>query len=157
MCDRAGITPQELELFLHGTTVATNAVLEDKGARVGLIVTEGYRQIMQIARSFVPGGLAGWIVWPKPEPLAPLEDTIEIDGADGRRWRRSCARSTRPTSAPQLTAPASDEQVEAVTVCLINAYLNGAHERRVAELAAEIMPGVPVSSQPRRAARDAGI
>ena len=80
ICAHAAISPGEIEVFLHGTTVATNAVLEGKGARVGLVTTEGYRQIMQIARSFVPGGLAGWIVWPKPEPLAKLEDTVEIKG-----------------------------------------------------------------------------
>ena len=78
VCAQAGLSPKDIEVFLHGTTVATNAMLEGKGARVGLVTTEGYRQIMQIARSFVPGGLAGWIVWPKPEPLAKLEDTVEI-------------------------------------------------------------------------------
>ena len=70
---------------LHGTTVATNAILEGKGARVGLVTTHGFRQVLQIARSFVPGGLAGWIIWPKPEPLAALEDTIEVRGADRQR------------------------------------------------------------------------
>ncbi|MBO0868917.1 MAG: hydantoinase/oxoprolinase family protein, partial [Micromonosporaceae bacterium] len=71
---------------LHGTTVATNAILEGKGARVGLVTTAGFRQVLQIARSFVPGGLAGWIIWPKPEPLAALEHTVEAVeriGADG--------------------------------------------------------------------------
>ena len=76
ICADAGVDQRDIEYFLHGTTVATNAVLEGKGARVGLIVTEGYRDIMQIARSFVPGGLAGWIIWPKPTPLAALEDTV---------------------------------------------------------------------------------
>jgi N-methylhydantoinase A len=80
ICAKANIKPSDVEIFLHGTTVATNAVLEGKGARVGLVTTHGYRQIMQIARSFVPGGLAGWIVWPKPEPMARLEDTVEIQG-----------------------------------------------------------------------------
>ena len=56
ICAAAEITPSDVEIFLHGTTVATNAVLEGKGARVGLVTTEGYRQMMQIARSFVPGG-----------------------------------------------------------------------------------------------------
>src|SRR5690606_20749533 len=70
VCATAGIAPGAVRTFLHGTTVATNAMLEGKGARVGLVTTEGYRQILQIARSYVPGGLAGWIVWPKPEPLA---------------------------------------------------------------------------------------
>ena len=80
VCAAAGVTPAQIELFLHGTTVATNAVLQGKGARVGLITTQGYRHIMQIARSFVPGGLAGWIIWPKPQPLAALEDTVEVAG-----------------------------------------------------------------------------
>jgi N-methylhydantoinase A len=143
ICADAGITPSEVEFFLHGTTVATNAVLEGKGARVGLVTTEGYRQIMQIARSFVPGGLAGWIVWPKPEPLAKLEDTVEIKGrmdAEGNE--------VRPIDEADIRAQLEvlkAQGVEALTVSLINAYLNGAHELRVAELAAEILPGVPVS------------
>lgn len=143
ICDKAGITPADVEVFLHGTTVATNAVLEGKGARVGLIVTEGYRQIMQIARSFVPGGLAGWIVWPKPRPLAALEDTFEIKGrmtAQGAELRPIDDADIR-AQLEKLKA----QGVEALTVSLMNAYLNGAHEKRVGELAAEIMPDVPVS------------
>ncbi|MFM6831793.1 MAG: hydantoinase/oxoprolinase family protein [Novosphingobium sp.] len=143
ICDKAGITPADVEIFLHGTTVATNAVLEGKGARVGLIVTDGYRQIMQIARSFVPGGLAGWIVWPKPQPLAALEDTYEIKGrmtAQGVELRPIDDDDIR-TQLRKLKA----QGVQALTVSLMNAYLNGAHERRVGELAAEIMPDVPVS------------
>lgn len=143
VCAKAGITPSDVEIFLHGTTVATNAVLEGKGARVGLIVTEGYRQVMQIARSFVPGGLAGWIVWPKPEPLAALEDTFEIKGrmtAQGRELRPIDDADIR-AQLEKLKA----QGVEALTVSLMNAYLNGAHEQRVGELAAEIMPDVPVS------------
>ena len=77
VCGSAGITLADIAQVLHGTTVATNAILEGKGARVGLVTTQGFRQVLQIARSFVPGGLAGWIIWPKPEPLAALEDTVE--------------------------------------------------------------------------------
>ena len=143
LCETAGITPGELALFLHGTTVATNAVLEHKIARVGLIVTEGYRHILQIARSLVPGGLAAWIIWPKPEPMAPLEATIEAHeriGADGTVVRPLDEAALR-VNLRRL----ADEKVEAVTVCLINSYMNDAHERRVAEIVAEELPGVPVS------------
>jgi N-methylhydantoinase A len=143
ICSKAGIGPGELELFLHGTTVATNAVLELKIARVGLIVTEGYRHILQIARSLVPGGLAAWIVWPKPEPMAPLEATIEAPGrigADG-----SIVRPLDEAALRRNLARLRDEKVEAVTVCLINSYLNDVHERRVAEIVAEELPDVPVS------------
>ena len=79
VCEDAGIAMSEVAQVLHGTTVATNAILEGKGATVGLVTTAGFRQVLQIARSYVPGGLAGWIIWPKPEPLAALEDTVEVD------------------------------------------------------------------------------
>ena len=143
ICAQAGVTPAEIEFFLHGTTVATNAVLEGKGARVGLVTSEGYRQIMQIARSFVPGGLAGWIVWPKPEPLAALEDTVEILGRMDAH-----GNEVRPIDDANIRAALETlkaQGVEALTVSLINAYLNGTHELRVAELAAEILPDVPLS------------
>ena len=143
VCAKAGITAKEIVYFLHGTTVATNAMLEGKGARVGLVTTEGYRQIMQIARSFVPGGLAGWIVWPKPEPLARLEDTVEIKGRMDAR-----GKELRPIDEADIRAQLEAlkaKGVEALTVSLINAYLNGAHELAVARLAAEILPDVPIS------------
>jgi len=143
ICADAGITASDIRFFLHGTTVATNAVLEGKGARVGLVTTEGYRHIMQIARSFVPGGLAGWIVWPKPEPLARLEDTVEIKGR-----MSAYGEELRPLDEDDIRAALSrlkTQGVEALTVSLMNAYLNGSHEARVGELAAEIMPDVPVS------------
>jgi N-methylhydantoinase A len=143
VCEKAGVKPSDVDVFLHGTTVATNAVLEGKGARVGLVTTEGYHQVMQIARSLVPGGLAAWIIWPKPEPLAKLEDTVEIKGridAAGKEIRPLDEVDARA----QLTK-LKEQGVEAVTIALMNAYLNGSHERRVAELAAEILPGVLVS------------
>ena len=143
VCRIAGVTPKEIEVFLHGTTVATNAVLEGKGARVGLVTTQGYRQVMQIARSFVPGGLAGWIVWPKPEPLAKLEDTVEIKGRMDAFGNE--VRSIDDADIRAALEKLKGQGIEALTVSLINAYLNGAHELRVAALAAEILPDVPIS------------
>lgn len=139
----AGVSAEDIAYFLHGTTVATNAVLEGKGARVGLITTEGYRDIMQIARSFVPGGLAAWIVWPKPQPLAALEDTVDVPGrmdADG-----NVVRPLDENAVREALRKLKGNGVEALTVSLINAYVNGAHETRIGEIAAEELPGVPVS------------
>ena len=143
ICGKAGITAGQIDYFLHGTTVATNAVLEGKGAKVGLVTTEGYRDILQIARSYVPGGLAAWIVWPKPQPLAALEDTVTVKGrmsAEGAEIRPLDEDDVRF----QL-GRLKDNGVEAVTVSLINAYVDGAHEKRIGQLAAEILPGIPVS------------
>ncbi len=139
----AGVDPAEIEYFLHGTTVATNAVLEGKGSRVGLITTEGYRHIMQIARSFVPGGLAAWIIWPKPQPLAALEDTVTVKGrigADGEEVRPLDEDQVR-----EVLAGLRDSGVEAITVSLINAYVDGRHEKRIGEIAREMMPDISVS------------
>ena len=143
ICAEAGVTAKDIEYLLHGTTVATNAVLEGKGARVGLVTTEGYRHIMQIARSYVPGGLASWIIWPKPQPLAALEDTVTVKGrmgADGKEVRPF----DEPSARSALTILKA-QGVDAITVSLINAYVNGDHEKRVGALAAEILPNVPVS------------
>src|SRR4051794_4266219 len=141
VCAAAGVDLAEVAQVLHGTTVATNAILEGKGATVGLVTTKGFRQVLQIARSFVPGGLAGWIIWPKPEPLAALEKTVEVDeriSSDGTVIRELDEDDVRA----QLAKLAG---VEALAISLINSFADGAHERRIAEIAAEVLPGVPVS------------
>src|SRR5512141_1612902 len=140
-CQQAGIGLHEIGEVLHGTTVATNAILEGKGAKVGLVTTRGYRQVLQIARSFVPGGLAGWIIWPKPEPLAALENTVEVDeriASDGRVIRELAEADVR-AQLQKLHG------IDALAVSLITSFADAAHERRVAEIAAELLPGVPVS------------
>ncbi|MCY1136810.1 hydantoinase/oxoprolinase family protein [Actinoplanes sp. Pm04-4] len=143
VCAEAGIDRAAVANVLHGTTVATNAILEGKGATVGLVTTQGFRQVLQIARSFVPGGLAGWIIWPKPEPLAALENTVEVPermGSDGTVVHELDEEATR-AALRKLRA----NGVEALAVSLINAFANDAHERRIAQLAAEELPGIEVS------------
>ncbi|MBL7252848.1 hydantoinase/oxoprolinase family protein [Actinoplanes sp. LDG1-01] len=143
VCAEAGIDRAAVAHVLHGTTVATNAILEGKGATVGLVTTKGFRQVLQIARSFVPGGLAGWIIWPKPEPLAALENTVEVPermGTDGTVVQELDEEATRAA-----LRKLRDNGVEALAVSLINAFANDAHERRIAQLAAEELPGIEVS------------
>ena len=143
ICENAGIDAREIEYFLHGTTVATNAMLEGKGARVGLITTEGYRHIMQIARSYVPGGLAAWIIWPKPKPLAALEDTVTVGGR-----MDAAGNEVRPLdedSVARALAKLKAQGVEAITVSLVNAYVNGDHEKRIGAMARELFQDIPVS------------
>ncbi|MFT4581934.1 MAG: N-methylhydantoinase A [Gammaproteobacteria bacterium] len=143
ICSQSNIERREITHVMHGTTVATNAVLTGSGAKVGLITTQGYRQILHIGRSFVPGGLGGWVIYNKTRPLAPLKWTIEAH-------ERISARGEIVTALDEdaLVRKMSilrEAGVEAVTVCLINAYTNGVHERRIAELLAEVLPGIPVS------------
>jgi N-methylhydantoinase A len=142
-CKEAGISLDEVGDILHGTTVATNAILEGKGARVGLVTTHGFRQVLQIARSFVPGGLAGWIIWPKPEPLASLEDTVEVIERIGSQGEIVTELDEADVRV-QLTK-LKEQGIEALSISLINSYTNAVHEKRIEEIAAEILPGIAVS------------
>ena len=86
ICDESGVNPEDIKLVMHGTTVATNAVLTGRGARVGLVTTAGFEDTLQVARSFCPGGLGGWVSFVKKPLLAPLELTtgaVERIAADG--------------------------------------------------------------------------
>src|ERR1700748_2556951 len=132
VCGSAGITLADITQVLHGTTVATNAILEGKGARVGLVTTQGFRQVLQIARSFVPGGLAGWIIWPKPEPLAALEDTVEVMERIGSKGE--IVIELDEADVRSKLANLRDQGVKALSVSLINSYANAEHEVRVGEI-----------------------
>ena len=122
ICEEAGIGVGDLRNILHGTTVATNAVLESKGARVGLITTQGFGQILHLARSQTPGPLAGWIIMIKPDPPASLADTREaVERMDAR------GETVVPVDETQVEGIVRDlveSGVESLTVGLINSYVN---------------------------------
>ena len=143
LCEQHGIDPSGISHVMHGTTVATNTVLTGQGARVGLVTTRGYRQVLQIARSFVPGGLGGWVTYNKRPLMAPLENTVEAN--ERMDARGNVVRALDEAALRVALGTLRDRNIEALTVCLVNAYANGAHERRVKEIAAEILPGVPTS------------
>jgi len=132
-----------VKLILHGTTVATNAVLEGKGALVGLITTKGFEQILHVARSQTPGPLAGWIIMQKPDPLAPLYLTR---GVSCRMTAKGAEMS--PIDEAEVRAfvkELHDAGIEALTVSLINSFANNEHERRIRDIAGEMFPDLPVT------------
>jgi N-methylhydantoinase A len=144
ICAESDIDPKKVMQVMHGTTVATNAVLTRKGARVGLITTRGYRQTLQVARSFCPGGLGGWVSYVKAPLLAPLELTIEADermDAEGN----VVSPLDKDALRKDLKALADTGEVEALTVCLLNSYVNGAHEVEVRDVAQEFFGDIPIS------------
>lgn len=143
ICEEAGIAPGVLANVVHGTTVATNAVLESRGARVGLITTRGFGQILHLARSQTPGPLAGWIIMVKPDPPASLADTREaVERMDAH------GRTLVPVDHGQvrgIVRELVDAGVESLTVSLINAYVDGRHEQEIAAIVEELHPGFPVT------------
>lgn len=144
ICEESQIDATQINRVMHGTTVATNAVLTGKGAKVGLVTTAGYKQVLQVARSFCPGGLGGWVSYVKKPLLAPLELTIEANermGADGDPVEALDLDSLRS----RLIVLKATGKVEALTICFINAYLNGEHEQQAKALAAEVFTDIPIS------------
>jgi N-methylhydantoinase A len=144
ICETSGVNPAEINRVMHGTTVATNAVLTGKGAKVGLVTTAGYEDTLQVARSFCPGGLGGWVSFIKKPLLAPLELTIgarERIAADGSIVLGLDEDKFRV----DLQGLRNRGGVEALTICFINAYINGEHERRARDIAAEIFIDTPIS------------
>jgi N-methylhydantoinase A len=140
---QAGIAPSDVTAILHGTTAATNAVLEKRGARVGVVVTAGFRSIFHLAEAWTPGPLFGFMSYEKPEPLVSTDRVVEVPeriGADG-----TVVRPLDEAAAREAIQELVDQGVEALTICLINAYVNPEHEQAVGRIARELAPDVPVS------------
>jgi N-methylhydantoinase A len=128
VCSKASISPKQIDHVMHGTTVATNTVLTGTGAKCGLVTTRGYRQVLQIARSYVPGGLGGWVIYNKSLPMAPLACTIEAHervSAHGEVVEKLNEQKLRE-DLRQLRK----KNIEALTVSLINSFANDSHEQR---------------------------
>lgn len=144
ICDSAGVEPSDIKLVMHGTTVATNAVLTGRGATVGLVTTAGFEDTLQVARSFCPGGLGGWVTYVKKPLLAPLELTI---GASERMSAEGdiVAPLDEQKLRADLTALKARGGIEALTICFMNAYINGAHEQQARDIAHEIFTDIPIS------------
>ena len=127
----------------HGTTVATNALLQGQIDALGLIVTEGFRHILEIARQSVPEGYGNSYFWVKPDRLVPLRLVREVGGRLNFK-----GNELRPLDEAGVRASVKffrDNNIRAVGVCLMHSYANAAHERRIGEIFAENYPECALS------------
>ena len=138
ICEKAGISPSDIELILHGTTVATNAVLEGKGARVGLLVTEGFEYTLHLAKAWTPGPLFGWINMDKPDPLASLADTRGIP--ERLNARGEVVSALDEAAAKQAIDDLCSSGIEALTISLMHSYANADHEAALRDIVAARYP-----------------
>ncbi|MYA32269.1 MAG: hydantoinase/oxoprolinase family protein [Gemmatimonadales bacterium] len=138
-----GATPGDVASLVHATTVATNTILEQKGARTGLITTRGFRDVLEMRRLRIP--VMYDLQYEKPAPLVPRRLRQEVDerlGPDGA-VRRELDAASLDAAVEELRR----EGVEAAAVSLLHAYANPAHERRVADRLREAFPnGLYVTS-----------
>ena len=137
----AGVAPSDIELIIHGTTLATNAVIERKGARTALITTEGFRDVIAMGNESRYDQYDLNIVL--PEPLVPrylrltVPERLDNTGAVLRPLDEAAVRALIPVLR--------QECVESIAVGLLHAFVNPAHERRIAAILHEALPDVPVS------------
>ncbi|KAK9785618.1 putative Hydantoin utilization protein A [Seiridium cardinale] len=135
----------EFSFIHHGSTVAkaTNAILESKGVKAGLIVTAGFKEVLTNRRCQIPGGLGGWISFIPPEPVIPLERTVQCTGRIDPN-----GKVVIPIDEAALRKDLADlkrQKPEAITISLLNSYVNDEHERAVEEVVRdEFGPGVEI-------------
>ena len=138
-------SPGDLTEVLHASTVATNAILEGKGARTALVTTEGFRDVLELRRIRVPRLYEP--LYEKPAPLASRRYRYEI-----RERLDSKGAVVQPLDESQVGALArtlADANVEAIAICLLHSYANPVHEKRIAQLLREALPAcfISVSSE----------
>jgi N-methylhydantoinase A len=128
--DKAKIKASAADYFIHGSTVAINTVIERKGVRTGLLTTQGFRDVLEIARGNIINSFD--LMFTTAEPLVPRRHRLEIKErmlADG-----SIERTLDEESVVKALHELTDDGVEAVAVCLIHAYANPEHEQAVKEI-----------------------
>ncbi|MBV9432351.1 MAG: hydantoinase/oxoprolinase family protein [Hyphomicrobiales bacterium] len=141
--DEAGRDPAEIDRVLHGTTVATNMILERKGARTALVTTAGFRHVLEIGRQDIPRrvNLYAWVKPKRPVPASRILEVRERIGAGG-----VVLEELDEASVEKAIEALRKLKVEAVAVCLLHAFANPAHERRVAELLGAALPDVAITA-----------
>ena len=138
---RSGVAPDAVQELVHATTVATNSIIERKGAHTGLITTRGFRDVLDIRNSRRPEMYN--IEWIKPPALVDRYLRLEVDerlDAEG-----SVLRRLDLAGAERAAERFRKDKVESVAVCLVNSFANPEHERRVGEVLRKVLPGVSVS------------
>ncbi len=141
VCRESGMTGADIEEIRHGTTVASNAILEHKGARVGLITTKGFRDVLEIRTLRMPKLYD--MGWEKPPALVERHLRFEVD--ERVTGKGEVERPLDPKEVEGVVDALLAERVEAIAVCLLHSYANPAHERMIKEILQRRAPGVVLS------------
>jgi N-methylhydantoinase A len=127
----------------HGTTVATNALLEERFSSLGLITTRGFRHVLEIARQSVPSGYGNSYFWVKPERIVPLHRIKEV--SERLNYRGELLTEFDEEEARSVARWFREQGIESLGVCFIHAYANGEHEQRMERILGEEYPEASVS------------
>jgi N-methylhydantoinase A len=138
-----GFALDDISTVVHGTTTATNAVLQGSFGRLGLVVTRGFRHVLEIARQSVPDGYGNSYFWVKPERIVSLERVVEVGGRLDHHGAEVAALEESDLDAAAATF--RRRGVDCIGVCLLHSYANPDHERRAGDRLRAAMPGAFIS------------
>lgn len=141
ICKQVGIDYSEITYFIHGTTVATNALLERKGAKTALITTKGFRDVFEIGRQRRPDIYNFWVRRNKP----PIPRHLVYEVNERVLFDGTIAQALDEEDARRVIRQIKAQDVESVAVCLLHSYKNEANEKALKRILEEEMPGVPLS------------
>ncbi len=128
----------DVDVLIHGTTLATNALIDGSGAKVGMLTTRNFRDVLEIRRGHKNVGTSMYDVFQPPyKPLVPRARRLEV--AERVLHDGSVLQPLVEEEVRAAAARLADDGVEAVAICFLHAYANPAHERRAAELAREVL------------------
>jgi N-methylhydantoinase A len=126
----------DVRFLCHGTTLATNAVLEGKWARTGMITTAGFRDVLELARQRRPSFFNLDIA----KPMPPAERDLRIEVSERLAYDGSCITALDEKGVRTAVEAIREAGCAAVSICFLHAYANPAHERRAAAIALEAWP-----------------
>lgn len=142
LIERAGIRPVDVELVVHGTTLALNAIIQRRGARMGLVVSRGNRGVLEIARAQLPSAFS--FLAAKEPPLVPRDLVLEVSARLDVRGEVVAEATADELS--EIAAKYRAAGIDALTVMLLHAYANPKFEQNVADRLRERLPGVAIST-----------
>ena len=142
ICAQYGIRYSDINYFIHGTTVATNALLERKGAKAALITTAGFRDVFEIGRQRRPSLYDFWAKRPKPpiprNLIFEVTERIVADGSERTELDREQAKN--------IAEKIRDLGIESVAICFLHSYKNGSHELEMKEILHGVAPDIAIST-----------
>ncbi len=138
----ADVNPSSVEVVLHGSTVVTNAILENKGAKTALITTKGFRHVLEIGRAEIPreSNLYGWI-----KPNRPIKPRDIFEVSERIRYDGTIFLPLDISNLNDIVKVLKEENYDAVAISLIHSYANPTHEKQLGRELSKLLPNIEIS------------
>ena len=138
----AGVDPSSVEVVLHGSTIVTNAILENKSAKTALITTKGFRHVLEIGRAEIPreSNLYGWV-----KPNRPIKPRDIFEVPERIRYDGTVSLSLDISNLNEIVKVIREDNYDAVAISLMHSYANPSHEKQLEKKLRKLLPDIEIS------------